>query len=64
MDGGGGCRGESGEHRRWKRFNFDSESYSLAGGNDVAFAIILVVMLVVTRYGARRTGTILPRGRT
>lgn len=53
MDGGGGCRDESGEHRRLERFNFDSESYSLAGGNDVAFVIILVVMLVVTRHGAR-----------
>ena len=33
--------GESGEHRRLERFNFDSESYSLPCGNDVAFVIIV-----------------------
>lgn len=41
--------GESGEHRRLERFNFDSESYSLPRGNDVAF-VIIVVMLVAARY--------------
>jgi len=41
--------GESGEHRRLERFNFDSESYSLLRGNDIAL-VIIVVMLVVARY--------------
>lgn len=48
MDGGW-MSGESGEHRRLERFNFDSESYSLPRGNDVAF-VIIVVMLVAGRY--------------
>lgn len=53
--------GESRGHRRLERFNFDSESYSLAGGNVVTFVIILVVMLVAMGHEARKTGTILPR---
>lgn len=43
--------GESGGHRRLERFNFDSESYSLVSGNDVAF-VTMLVMLVAARYRA------------
>lgn len=43
--------GESGGHRRLERFNFDSESYSLVPGNDVAF-VTMLVMLAAARYRA------------
>lgn len=47
MDGGW-MSDESGEHRRLERFNFDSKSYSLPRGNDVAFVIIVVMLVADT----------------